>query len=275
MTTNVSQILSAQPWIEATRDLSGSGLVAATILASVAACGLWAQPADTRPQFEVASVKANHSGTGVDRIKIGGGSAIIENVSLQRIIGMAHGVPEGRNYLFSGPDWLESENFDISAKYPAGTPDAQVMQMLQRQIEERFQLRLHREMRDFSAYALLLTKDGPKFKPSVRPGGAYKFSMRNGHAEGSALPMGAFADRLARPEFQLGRQVVDMTGLTGTYDLTFDFKPEATQAAGQPEGITASIFTALQEQLGLKLEARKIPLEVLVVDHVNKTPSEN
>jgi len=248
------------------RDFPGSSFIAGIILMSFAAAGLWAQAG---PRFDAATVKANHSGTGVDHIQIGGGSVTLQNVSLKRLIGMAHGVQEGRSYLFSGPDWLDFENFDVLAKYPADTPNAQVLQMLQRELEERFSLRLHRETKEFSAYALVLTKGGPKFHATARPGGAHRFSMQNGHAVGSAITMGMFGDRLSRPDFGLDRPVVDQTGLTGAYDVTFDWKP------GEPDTPSASLFTAIQEQLGLRIEARKIPLEVLVVDHSERVPKEN
>ncbi len=252
------------------RDPAGSGVLAgALLLASFGALGLWAQTAESRPHFDVASVKSNRSGTGVDHVQIGGGTVTIQNVSLKRLIGMAHGVPEGRNYLFSGPEWLDSENFDVLAKYSADTPGDQVLPMLQRELEERFSLRLHREKKEFTAYALLLVKDGPKFKPSTRQGGPYRFSVQNGHAVGSAITMGMLGDRLSRPDFGLDRPVVDQTGLSGSFDITFDWKP------GEPDAPSASLFAALQEQLGLKLEARKIPLEVLVVDHAEKVPKEN
>ncbi|HVV45653.1 MAG TPA: TIGR03435 family protein, partial [Bryobacteraceae bacterium] len=260
----IARILGQRPARH--RDVSGSGLIAAVILTGLAAAALWAQAG---PRFDAATVKPNHSGTGVDHIRIGGGSVTIQNVSLKRLIGMAHGVQEGRSYLFSGPDWLDSENFDVLAKYPADTPETQVLQMLQRELEERFSLRLHRETKEFSAYALVLTKDGPKFHATVRPGGAYRFSLQNGHAAGSAITMGMLGDRLSRPDFGLDRPVVDQTGLTGAYDITLDWKP------GEPGTPSASLFTAIQQQLGLRLEARKIPLEVLVVDHAEKIPKGN
>jgi uncharacterized protein (TIGR03435 family) len=213
--------------------------IPAVLFAASAAVMLWAQAG---PRFDAATVKPNHSGTGVDHIRIGGGSVTIQNVSLKRLIGMAHGVQEGRSYLFSGPDWLDSENFDVLAKYPAGTPDAQVLQMLRRELEDRFSLRLHREVKEFSAYALLLTKDGPKFHASARQG-AYKFSYRNGHAAGSALTMGMLGDRLSRRDFGLDRPVVDQTGLTGTYDVTFDWKPD------EPDTPSASLSRRFRNNL--------------------------
>lgn len=237
----------------------------ASAILFIAGAGICAQ---TGPRFDAATVKPNNSGTGVDHIRIGGGSLTIQNVSLKRLIGIANGVPEGRSYLFSGPEWLDSVNFDVLAKYPPDTPDPQVLQMLQRELEDRFSLRLRRETKEFSAYALLLTREGPKFNASTRQGG-YRFSYQNGHAAGSAVTMAMLGDRLSRPDFGLDRPVVDQTGLTGTYDVTFDWK------SGEPDDPSASLFTAIQEQLGLKLEARKIPLEVLVVDHAEKVPESN
>ena len=222
--------------------------------------------------FEVASVRSDKSETGVDRIKMSNGSLIIENVSLKRCIGMAYGVAEGRDYLFAGPDWLDSERFDIFAKFPPETPEHDVLVMLQRLLAERFNFTSHRETRQFSAYALVIGKGGPKLQPAAAPEGSYRFRVQGGHATGFSISMGMFADRLSRPDFQLDHQVIDFTGLQGTFDLTLDWSPSKTQV----EDTTGpSIFTAIQEQLGLKLEARKVPLEVLVVDHVNRVPTAN
>ncbi len=241
-----------------------------------AVCALWGQVVDSRPAFEVASLKPDKSGTGVDRIKRSGGGLIIENVSLKRLIGMAYGVAEGRDYLFKGPDWIDSENFDISARFPAETPDSQMLLMLQRLLDERFRLKLHREPREFSVYALVVDKRGPKVRPSATQGAPYRFSARGGHAVGISVSMAQFADRLSREDFQIGRRVVDSTGLPGTFDLTLDWRPEGegpespANAADRP-----SIFSALTEQLGLKLEPRKASLDVLIVDAVLRTPVEN
>jgi uncharacterized protein (TIGR03435 family) len=103
--------------------------------------------ADPRPAFDVASVKANKSGTGVDRIRNEGGVLFIQNVSLKRLIAMAYDIPEYQQYLFSGPDWLDSEDYDIQARYPADTPRAQYLLMFQRLLEERFRMTLHRSRR--------------------------------------------------------------------------------------------------------------------------------
>src|SRR5256885_1456979 len=112
------------------------------------------EPADSRPAFDVASVKPNKSGTGVDRLRFSNGSLIVVNVSLKRCVGFAYGIEDGNDYLFSGPDWLDSLQFDISAKYPPETSQGDFLLMFQRLLDERFGLRVHHETREFNAYAL-------------------------------------------------------------------------------------------------------------------------
>ena len=249
-----------------------AGLMTIGILMGLTVCGLMAQSMDARPAFEVASLKPDKSRTGVDRIKRSRESWVIENVSLKRLIGMAYGVAEGRDYLFKGPDWMDTADFDIAAKFPPDSSDSQVLLMLQRLLDERFKLRLHRESREFSVYALVVDKRGSKVRPTATPG-PYRFSARGGHGVGISVSMAMFANRLAK---EVGRPVVDFTGLTGQFDLTLDWKPEG----GQQENPDAasdrpSIFSALPEQLGFKLEPRKVSLDVLVVDAGVKTPVEN
>jgi uncharacterized protein (TIGR03435 family) len=248
-----------------TGGLPGIGLLAM----GLTVCGLVAQVVDTRPAFEVASLKADKSTTGVDRIQRSGGSLIIVNVSLKRLIGMAYGVEEGRDYLFKGPDWIDAENFDISAKFPPETSEAKMLEMLQRLLDERFRLKLHKEPREFAVYALVADPRGAKVLPSKTPGPFYRFSARGGHAVGSSVTMAQFADRLSREDFQIGRRVVDFTGLPGTYDLTLDWE-NSDAASDRP-----TIFSALREQLGLRLEPRKVSLDVLVVDSVLRAPVAN
>jgi uncharacterized protein (TIGR03435 family) len=262
--------------LASTRVVRGIGSLAGGVLLGVTACALWGQVVDSRPAFEVASLKPDNSGTGVDRIKRSGGGLIIVNVSLKRLIGMAYGVADGRDYLFKGPEWIDSENFDISAKFPPETSDSHMLLMLQRLLDERFKMKLHREPREFSVYALVVDKRGSKAQPSATPGAAVRFTSRGGHAVGRSVSMAQFADRLSREDFQIGRRVVDFTGLPGTYDLTLDWKLEgggtenSDGASDRP-----SIFSALTEQLGLKLEPRKVSLDVLIVDEALRRPVEN
>jgi len=224
------------------------------------------------PGFEVASVKPDASETGVDRIKISKGDLIIQNVSLKRLVSMAYGIPDSREYLLSGPDWLDSVRFDISAKYPQETSDGDVLLMLQKLLGERFGLALHRETRQISGYALVIGKGGPKLHAAAKPGPFPMFRALPGHASGASASMSDFADRLSRAPFQVDRPVVDLTGLTGRFDLTLEWSPVEESAEN---GTGPSLFTALEEQLGLRLEPRKMPLEVLVVDRANKVPAEN
>jgi uncharacterized protein (TIGR03435 family) len=146
------------------------------------------------------------------------GSPIIENVSLKSCIGTAYGIAGGRDYFLSGPDWLDAERFDISAKFSPETPGRDVLLLLQRLLDERFELRNHRESREFSAYVLVLGKNVPKLHAAAAPDARYMFSARSGHTSGSS-----------RPAFQLDCPVVDFTGLKGTFDLTLDWSLEGTE----------------------------------------------
>jgi uncharacterized protein (TIGR03435 family) len=236
-------------------------------------------PIDLRPTFDVASVKANNSGTGVDRIRNNGGILFIENVSLKRLIGMAFDIPEWQNYLFSGPDWLDSKNFDVQARFPPDTTHLKFLEMFQRLLEERFSMVLHREPREFSVLVLVpgkKRKESLTLRPAAAPGSAYRFRAVNGHATGSSISMPMLAGRLSRPDFGLDRPVLDYTGLEGTFDLTLDWKPEHPgEGTATDSGSDASIFVAIEEQLGLKMERRRVSLDVLVIDRVNKVPTEN
>lgn len=234
--------------------------------------------ADVRPQFEVASVRPNTSGTGVDRIRNLNGAFTIVNVSLKRLVAMAWGIPDSREYLIRGPEWISEANFDVAARYPADTAPAATLLMLQRLLEERFHMVLKHETREISGYALIVAKDGPKLPRSAdgpenagcgMPRGAFR--VLKGHATGCAVTMQGLSDRLSRSSFGLDRPVIDMTGLDGAYNVTLDFAdPEHGEDSSKP-----SLVTAVQEQLGLRLEARKIPLDVLIIDRADKVPVAN
>jgi uncharacterized protein (TIGR03435 family) len=217
------------------------------------------------PGFEVASIKPNKSAGGISGIHVTTGRVTMENVSLKKLTLWAYDIPDDREYALAGPDLLTSEHFDIQASFPAETPMERVRLMTQALLAERFKLALHKESRQLPMYVLVVAKNGPKIH-AVEDGSA-KTSFRPGHFEATKIPMPHFADLLAR---FLVRQVVDETGLKGVFDFTLEWSPEEMKT-----GDGASLFTALQEQLGLKLEARKGPVEVLVVDHIEKAPTEN
>jgi uncharacterized protein (TIGR03435 family) len=216
-----------------------------------------------RPAFEVASVKPHLPDPGPFRSSssIETGGIHFTNVTLQSCIGRAYGVPSNR--LSGGPDWLTEERYDIVAKAEAAAPKARLMVMLQTLLENRFQLRLHREAKELPIYALVAAKNGPKIRPGKQDGET-EMGGATHLIDSRGMTMTALAGVLPRLSQDVDRPVFDMTGLTGVFDIIFDVDADSGQ----------SIFTALQEQLGLKLEARKAPVEILIIDHATK-PSNN
>jgi uncharacterized protein (TIGR03435 family) len=228
-----------------------------------------AQPRTTaadRPAFEVASVKLHLPTPGPFRSSssIEPGGINFTNVNLKGCIRAAYEVQPNR--ISGGPDWLAEERYDIVAKAASAVPKAQLMLMLQTLLEDRFQLRLHRESKELPIYALVAGKNGPKIHPGKEDGeteiggGAHLIDSR-------AMTMKALAGVLSRFA-EVDRPVFDMTGLNGVFDITLDVEAEDKSAADADSG--QSIFTALQEQLGLKLEPRRGPVEILVIDQVVK-----
>jgi uncharacterized protein (TIGR03435 family) len=223
-------------------------------------CILHAQT--TSPSFEVATIKPNHSESGNSSTSGSRGQLTMENQSLKRLIERAWDV---RDFSFSGPGWLDTVRFDLVAKPPAGTAPDQFLPMLQTLLTERFKLAIHREKRTVTGYALVVAKGGPKFVvvDGATPGGT---STGRGRLEAKSSSVPVFADMLAR---QLDQPVQDMTNLAGLYNLKLEWTPDEAS----PEGPT--LFTALQEQLGLKLQPQKIMIDVLVVDSAERIPTEN
>ena len=258
----------------------------------------------SRPEFEVASIKPDKSGD--RRIMIApspGGRFNATNVPLKILVTLAYGL---QDFQISGlPGWAESERFDIVAKAPADVAGEQKlqMQMLQRLLEDRFSLKFRRETKELPVYALVPAKNGRKLHesaegpcpaptssgaPSPPAASNEKFTVPCGafmnsptRLNGSRVPMARLAAVLSRT---VGRTVVDKTGLTGNYDIDLEWTADSnrmpsisgdgTPGTQAPDSVGPSIFTALQEQLGLRLESQKAPEEVLVVDHVER-PSEN
>jgi uncharacterized protein (TIGR03435 family) len=230
-------------------------------------------------EFEVASVKPNKSMSNSSHSSSDQGRYTATNVSLKQILTQAYGLKE---YQVSGPDWLNSEKYDIAAKFPEALPKdrdkyaAGLQAMMQKMLLERFKLESHRETKPFSVYGLVVGKGGIKFK-EVPDGDSHNSNSNNNHYTGKCINMEIFAGFLAR---RSDLPVLDMTGLKGYYDLTLDWVPEERRAtdgdkpaADLPAGPTLAM--ALQEQLGLKLEPHKAPIEVLVVDKVERVPTDN
>jgi len=321
------------------------------------------QAGGDRLEFEVASIKpwappavGGPGAKAQGRVLVGmrggpgtsdPGQVTYSGLPLKLILTNAYDV---RPYQISGPEWLDTERFDIVAKVPAGATREQARVMLQNLLADRFGLTLHHETKDSQVYELVVDKNGPKMKPAV----AADAGTPSPAAPSSATPnpdaprlgppkldKNGFPD-LDRPGFvmmvalgpngprsrmvakgqtvaelvkelgnQVNRPVVDKTGLAGKYDfkLEFTFEPGAGgplglfmpppgalagpgglpspgAGGGPPDGpvigpldsqadSAPSLFTALQAQLGLKLEAKKAPLDLLVIDHIEKTAAEN
>jgi uncharacterized protein (TIGR03435 family) len=287
-------------------------MIRSAILGVAGAAVLFAQTAPPRPEFEVASIKPSTvAPTGAQvhvGVQIDGAQVHCTYLSVRDYIRIAYRVKE---HQVIGPNWLASERFDIHAKLPAGATRDQVPEMLQTLLEARFQIKMHRDSKEFPVYGVVVGKGGLKLKespldPETQAGvnvtaeggargttinfgrGAY-FTLADNRFEARKLTMAQLADSVGR---FVERPVVDMTELTGTYDLTLEFTPEeyrtllirtalSAGVALPPEVMKflegasdESLFKGLQA-LGLKLESRKAPLEVLVIDSASKTPIEN
>jgi uncharacterized protein (TIGR03435 family) len=243
--------------------------IAALILCVLGA--LRAQQA-VAPKFEVASVKPSiASSTSASGIRTGHGRLDAHGVSVKRCIMGAYAV--GPHQIFGGPDWLDSDRFEISAK--ADQPvddDAALMLMLRDLLAERFKLVVHQETKTVPAYVLEVARNGPKLEKA--PGGE---GVTNSTTNNTGITidarntnMDAFARILAR---SVDLPVVNHTALEGVFNVKVTWTPERAAARGAlMEG--PSLFTALQEQLGLRLRSEKAPVPVLVIDRLEK-PSEN
>jgi uncharacterized protein (TIGR03435 family) len=237
------------------------------------------QPA--RPEFEVASLKPNASGNPGFAVRAMPAGINATNISLKRLIALGYAVTDYQ--IFGDLPWLETQRFDVEAKASKLTALPELRLMTQSMLDERFKLKFHRESRELSIYSLTLVKSGVKgpglvdapTEPCPPPTAATArcgtVTTYIGRILGERGRMSQLADRLST---MLGRTVVDKTGLTGVYDIDLRFAPDPglQQLPGGPPAETngASIFTAMQEQLGLKLQAGKGPVEVIVVDSAEK-----
>jgi uncharacterized protein (TIGR03435 family) len=215
-------------------------------------------------QFEAASVKV-HAVSGIpgtnerSGIDEGKGTIRVENLPLRGLIQAAYGV---REYQFSGPDWLAGIRYDIVAKPPEGYTHAQFQPLMQALLAERFHLAVHRESKQVAGYALVVAKGTTKMHEATAP--RSYFTSRPGLISCTSATVKELVGALAG---RLGRPVVDRTELMGAYDIKLEWAPDgdATTADTLP-----SLFTALRDQLGLRLETEKVAVEVVVVDRVEK-----
>jgi uncharacterized protein (TIGR03435 family) len=239
--------------------------------------------ADANPSFEVATIKPSKPDEQGHAFLVRGGQFTTINTTLNDLIKFAYGVQEKQ--IIGGPDWLSSQKFDLAGKPDApGQPSSdQLKTMVQKLLADRFQLKFHRDQKEMSAYVLTVAKSGNKMKkddgnPNGLPG---LFFRQLGVLTVQNATMADFTGLMQSAV--LDRPVVDQTGLQGKWDFLLKWTPDESQFAGMgikvPPPTDAAdapppLFTAIQEQIGLKLEAEKAPVEVLVLDHVEQ-PSAN
>ncbi len=235
-------------------------------------------------KFDAASVRVNKSGERKWALpRPEGGRFVATNVSLGMLVVNAYGVPA---YLVSGgPGWLNSDRFDVEGRAQGNPIRQQYGLMLQALLEDRFKLAVHRETRQLPVYELVVSKGGTKLKESkcvgepspANPCGGFSVSL-HGSIIGREVGVSEFAANLGS---LLSREVIDKTGLAGNYNFDLHWTADDTTLRGPgdpddppPDPSGPSLFTALQEQLGLELKSSKGPVEMLVIDHAEK-PDEN
>jgi uncharacterized protein (TIGR03435 family) len=267
-----------------------------------------ARTTTSRTEFEVASIKPSRSPVAAPAIRITPGRLTVENLTLRRLIFVAYRVHDFQ--ISNGPGWIGSDRYDIDAKTASTTGADAMLLMLQALLEDRFHLRFHHETKEGAVYVLTLAKNGSKmheasclpFDPNNLPRQAglsdierrdqcSGISRKPSELDGNGMSM----EDAAGPAFQsltgqlsliLDRPVVNRTGLTGRYDVHLRWNADQPTGGVQNEPgnpstslpatdqSAPSIFTTLQEQLGLKLESGKGPVDNFVIDSVDK-PSEN
>jgi uncharacterized protein (TIGR03435 family) len=252
------------------------------------------------PAFEAASIKVNKSGEAGGGFGGRPGRIVVTNYTLRDIIRNAYGVQ--RYQIVGGPDWLAQDRFDINAKAPEGAAQAQLLAMMQNLLADRFKLRVHRETRDLPAFALVLARPdrrlGPKMQPAAFDCAAATTARARGETPVVPAPVGerpvcgaranpgrllvggyAISDFARNLAGFSGRPILDRTGLAGAYDFELTWTPDEPPPAGValPSWYDAngpSLQAAVQEQLGLKLEATTGPVDVLVIDSAER-PAED
>ncbi|HEY4084912.1 MAG TPA: TIGR03435 family protein [Bryobacteraceae bacterium] len=223
------------------------------------ACILCAQE---RPAFEAASIHASPPGDGRFGFHLtDGGRLTIQNMTVWNLLRQSYGWRD--NQIIGGPAWIRSEGFNIEAAPSSPVGRDKAIEMLKKLLEERFHVRWHADTREMSAYALKVDTGGSKLSPA-REGQA---DMRMGNLKAPSMTLDSLCQIL---EFDAGRPVVDQTGLAGPYAIELHYARDAAVA----DTSLPSLFTAVREQLGLRLEAAKLPVKVFVIDDAQR-PSDN
>jgi uncharacterized protein (TIGR03435 family) len=285
--------------------VSGPGIIGAVTLLAITALALFAQSA-ARPKFEVASIKPSKEQRFMSVRPLPG--RLTATAAVRVLMQNAYTLQPFQ--IVGGPDWINSERYEIDAKADGNASRAQIFLMLQTLLEDRFHLKIHRDTKELPVYALVAARSGLKLAtpkegncvspaadaspdwyggrvappqpgpPPLAPCGEAKVVLQptGARIQGGKLAMAELSRILS---MALGRAVIDKTGFTGLFDAQLDFTADETTAAlpppppdAAPEFKNPSILVALQEQLGLRLESTKGPVEVIVIDQVER-PSAN
>jgi uncharacterized protein (TIGR03435 family) len=266
--------------------------LAALIFGAAAGAQAPAPASQARPAFEVASIKRNNSGSDSASVRGQAGRVAITNNPLRNIIRNAWGLQGFQ--IVGGPDWINTERWDIVAKAEGNPRSPEMMAMVQNLLADRFKLVVHRETREMPIYALVFARADHAFGPQLhtssvdcvalmtaavaRGGGPPRdgkvlcgMRVNNGRIEMNAEMLTNFVRNLSPIA---GRSIIDKTGLTGTFDVELTWTPDPTAGnapgAAPPANDGPSLFTAMQEQLGLKLDAQRGPVEVMVIDSAER-----
>ncbi|SPE26967.1 conserved exported hypothetical protein [Candidatus Sulfopaludibacter sp. SbA3] len=245
------------------------------------------QPSAAPASFEVASVKAAQlvTGGGEGKARFGlrtsPGAVTVQHMPLSAIVRWAYDVKE---YQVEGPRWTDNEAYDIFAKAAGPAKDAELRPMMQALLAERFKLAIHREIKELPVYEMTIAKGGHKLKPSTAEGPSNFGPPKGGGGKmavsAERTSMAQFAELVSQP---LQRPVIDNTGLKGAFDFTLDlmsYIPLDADGKPSPDKVAVEdrdtiIIMAVQQQLGLRLEPKKGPIEMLIIDRAEKIPTEN
>jgi uncharacterized protein (TIGR03435 family) len=236
-----------------------------------------------RPHFDLASIKPSQE-RGMMYVRALPGGRLLVNAPARLMLMNAYAIQFSQ--FVGAPDWLSSETWSVDARAEGNPTREELMLMLQSLLEERFHLSVHHESREMPVYALTVARNGPKLpapregacatpvpgqpEPAAPPCGRVRISMsREGTVmEGGKAAVSELARVLAIP---LGRPIVDRTALTGAYDIRLQFTDDASgDTSPNADATTSGIFTAIQEQLGLKLTSARASVDVLVIDRIER-----
>jgi uncharacterized protein (TIGR03435 family) len=240
------------------------------------------------PSYATVSIKPDKSGLQWQTVTVGPGELTVRNETLPMMIQHAYQVEADQ--IHGGPSWLDSEKYDVQTKVDKSAvenlqrlgpeqADVEQRQMMQAFLAEHFKLAVHRDTTSVPVYELVLADDGPKLQQSQSGDAAAQgrvIQVGNGHITGREVPISTLASLLSE---QLGHTVINKTGLTNHYDVTLQWPasadiPQGTENSSATESSREAIFAAVGDQLGLKLEPHQVPMEILVIDHVEK-PTED